>query len=1086
MYSIKNSIADCSKCELLDAPSCILETNCKDDLTKVDVIFIAENPGKDEVVKEVPLIGKAGQTFRTYFNKYDLNKMNYLITNTVLCQTILPDGTTGNPNEETIDLCKVNCFHIIETCKPKLIVLLGTSPMNAFGLAKSGITNLRGQFFKWKDFDVFLTIHPSFVNRQRSFEEKFAEDMRKVSEFLGAEKKEESKDTSIHEKGVWKYKIPEHFYTNEYRLVDVQFINKTNESLYIFRDKNNKKVYHKESDDYYCYQAPKNIEARKIVKFDDLNLVKVPYKQKSKLDPTITYEGDIKLSVKRAMDYFILNKEEAPIVNLNTMFLDIEIYSTDASFPDPTQALHPIVILTYYYHGKYVTYVLDHKVLFKNSTQVIKQSSNSNIIVCKNEKELVNNFLKDLKELEPDIITGWNVINFDLAYIFNRMKKLGIVQQLLSKFGDAFIDAETSYASITGLTILDQLVLYREFELTRRENYRLGTIAQIELKKEKLDSGEPFNKKFERDINDALEYNIRDVNICVELEEGDGGKVKGKKHIALQNELKNICKSSFRGSASPFGRIDSLSISYLKEKGFASRNSDHGTSTKFEGAFVKEPIVGLNDWIVDFDFASLYPSLILTYNIGLNTFVAKLKETEHAYYYHYDKSKLPEKITLILDPTYSKKEIEVSREDLIKKIEDEKSILTISGCIFKNHEKELSFYSEILDLLLSSRKVYKNKMFEAKEAGDESARLLYNTRQQVYKILANAMYGVLGNASFRFFDRDCGRSVTLSGQEAIKTSILEGNNYVNKIKTGKLQNVPKLEVSEMYGDLTRKTPYIITGDTDSLFATYNDIVDRKKSREEIIQDVNKWNEEIENYLNKTIIPPIVTSKNVDIKKNRLALKNELVIDRGLFLAKKRYALHVIAQEKKSTDDMDSKGVEIKRSDFPSYTKKCLSELLDMLLRSEKISLNKINEYIKIKEKEITSKISEGDKTVARPVSFTMEEEEYKKIPQGVIGMQNWNNLMYDIFRVGSRGYLYKISGIDFEKAPKEVIEKYNKEFVAKGKSLDIIVVPDEEAKLPSYFIPDRKAMIQFAWTDRYNLLLEPIMEVKRKQEVLTF
>jgi len=1086
MFSIKSSIADCSKCKLLDQPSCILETNCENDLTKVDVIFIAENPGKEEVKTGTPLIGKAGQTFRKYFKKHGIDKLNYLLTNTVLCQTILDDGTTGNPDEDTIELCKVNCFNIIETCKPKLVVLLGTSPMSAFGIGKAGITNIRGQFFKWKEFDVLLTVHPSFVNRNRTFEEKFDEDIRKVSEFFGAKEVLLNTNTDSKEKGVWHYKIPEQYYTDKFRLVDVHFISKTNECVYMFRDEKNNKVYHKTNDDYYCYQAPKEIEARKIVKFDDLNRIKLPYRQKKMLDPTITYEGDIKLSVKRAMDYFILNKEEAKVIDFNVMFLDIEVYTHDDKFPEAEEANYPIVILSYYYHGEYIVYVIDHKEIIKNSTQVIKQSQNAKIIVCKNENELVNNFIRDMRSLQPDILTGWNVINFDLAYLFNRMKKLGIQQQTLSPLNDAYIESESGYASVSGLTILDQLMLYKEFEMTKRENYRLGTIAKIELNKEKLDSGEPFAKKYVRDINEAIEYNIRDVNICVELEEGNGKELKGKKHIALQNELKNICKTTFRGSASPFGRIDSLSISYLKEKGFAAKNSEHGSSTKFEGAFVKAPIVGINDWIVDFDFASLYPSLILTYNIGINTLLAKMKITDHAYYFHYDRDKLPDVIPLILDPTFAKTEVVVRKEDLIKRIEDEKSILTISGCLFKNHDSELSFYSEILDLLLSSRKVYKNKMFEAKQAKDESARLLYNTRQQVYKILANAMYGVLGNASFRFFDRDCGRSVTLSGQEAIKAAILEGNSYVGKIKTGIKETVEKLTVQEMYGDVVRKTPYIITGDTDSLFATYNNVVDRNKSKEDILKDVTKWNEEIETFLNKIIIPPIVTMKNVDIKRNRLALKNELVIRRGLFLAKKRYALHVIEQEKKPTDEMTAMGVEIKRSDFPSYTKECLRELLDIILKTEKISISRINEYVNGKEKEFVTRIMSGNKTISRPVSFTKDEEDYKRIPPGVIAMQNWNNLVYDIFRQGSRGYLYKIAAIDLDKAPKDVVERYNKEFIAKGKKLEIIAVPDEESKLPDYFIPDRKAMLTFSWTDRYNLLLEPIMEVKKKNEVLTF
>ena len=106
MYSIKDSFSNCSSCDLFDAPSCILDTNCKRDLSQVDVVFIAENPGKDEVKKEIPLVGKAGQMFRKYFKKYGIDKMKYLLTNTVLCQTLLPDGKTGNPTSEVIELCK--------------------------------------------------------------------------------------------------------------------------------------------------------------------------------------------------------------------------------------------------------------------------------------------------------------------------------------------------------------------------------------------------------------------------------------------------------------------------------------------------------------------------------------------------------------------------------------------------------------------------------------------------------------------------------------------------------------------------------------------------------------------------------------------------------------------------------------------------------------------------------------------------------------------------------------------------------------------------------------------------------------------
>ena len=150
MFSIKKSFANCLECDLLNCPSCILETNCEKDLSKVDIIFIAENPAQSEVKSEVPLIGRSGQTFRKFFKKFKLDKLNYLITNVVLCQTINPDGTTGNPTDDVIEKCKVNCMKLIEVCNPKLVVLLGTSPMKAFDIAKSGITKIHGNVLKWK------------------------------------------------------------------------------------------------------------------------------------------------------------------------------------------------------------------------------------------------------------------------------------------------------------------------------------------------------------------------------------------------------------------------------------------------------------------------------------------------------------------------------------------------------------------------------------------------------------------------------------------------------------------------------------------------------------------------------------------------------------------------------------------------------------------------------------------------------------------------------------------------------------------------------------------------------------------------
>lgn len=1067
MYSIKSSFADCLSCQLLDAPSCILETNSPDNLEAVDVVFISENPGKNEIERDppTPLVGKAGQTFRKYFDKYVKKNFKWLLTNTVLCATINEDGTTGNPDKETIERCKENCFAIIEACKPKLIVLMGTTPMSAFGIAESGITTMRGNVYKWRNYDVFIMLHPSFINRQRSYEERFMEDIKKIPELLGLDLKEVEKiDLKNAKTGIHYYKIPDKFYTSEYKLIDVQFLNMSNEVLYIFRDRDNKKIYHKENDDYYCYQLKDNTQIKKVLPYDNLIQVKVPYRQKMTLDSSKTYEGDLKITVKHAMDYYLQKTEEEPDLPANVMFIDIETYSESmAALSTAEEAENPIAMLTYMYGDSCVTYVVDPKFFVKTDTQKIDLKDG--IIICKNEKELLTKFSTDLKKIDPDIITGWNSNYFDMPYILNRMKKVGMSQSSLSRFNQISIEMFHGYVDIAGMICLDMMDLYKSFVQNKKESYSLNAISMDELKRGKTESGSMFSNVYREDINRSIVYNINDVDLLKAL----NAKLR---HIQLQDELKKICKASYRAAKNSMGQLDSLIVSFLKEKGLSSKNTEvQEKSEKFEGAYVKEPMTGLHNYICDFDFASLYPSIIMTLNIGVNTFCMKLKDYKMGYDFVYHRDKLPGEIDIIVDPINKNQEFKVKTEDLIKKVESENLTYSINGCFFKKSEQ--SFYSGVLSGLLSSRKVYKKKMFEAKEKGEDARKELYNIRQLVYKVLANALYGVLGNNAFRFFNIDCARSITLTGQEMIKTAILEANNYIESFKpSGKYVKPQELSSDEMYGEMDRPTPNVITGDTDSLFATFKHVIDKKKDLD--INEVQGYCDKLQSFLNNQIISEIISKHNIDNEMNKLELKNELIIERGLFVSKKHYVVNVVSQEGVKTDEMVVMGLDTKRSDYPRYTKECLKELFDIILKTKNFSLSKINQYVKGKEKEFVEKISAGDKTIARPVSWGKKLKDYKSVPQGVKAMMNWNDLMYNIHNVGSKGYLFHVQGIDFDNAPKEVIENYNKNFLAKGKKLDVIAVPEDEDGLPKFLYPNVTEMVKFSWKDRYNILLEPM------------
>jgi len=1082
LISIKHSFANCSVCSLLEKPSCILETNCKDDISKVDVVFVAENPGKQEIKTGIPLIGKSGKTFRKYFNKYGIDKLNYLLTNVVLCQTLNDDGTTGNPDDDVIERCKVNCMSLIKACNPKLVVLMGGSSMSAFGVAKAGITNIHGRMTTWEGFKTIVIVHPSFVNRNSAvWDPKFENAMEDIANILKGKKTAEHHSAEIQSvgKGIHRYKIPEQFYTNKFRLIDVQFLTRTKTVLYIFRDEYNNKIFHKETDDYFCYQIPEGIPAKKIVPYDQLKQISIKYKDRYDLDPEITYEGDVKITTKHAMDYYHYNQGECAKKEDNVMFFDIEIDTGDERmFPQPKEALFPINMLTTILNGVTTCYVVDNK------TEPLKKMEDVVYKVFDNEKTFLHTFIKDYKKAEPDFLAGWNCISFDLEYIFNRLPQIGLTQEMFTKFKEFYVDGDKYVCHIPGSVAIDQDFLYKTFTFTKMENYKLGFIAAHELDGyTKLDLPLPFNEMYWKMFNLTVEYNIRDTVLLKKLDD----KLA---HINLLNELKVICNTSF-DSVSSFGQIDTLIVSYLKNKGFASKNSDpHIKKEKYPGAYVHQPIPGAYNWLTDFDFKSLYPSIMITYNIGVNSYVMKLKKPELGYDLAYHPDKLPEKIEVYVDPLYENKLITCTKEELLNKIKEKNLVTTINGCFFKPHKEELSIFGEVVDMLMVSRTNYKNQMFDAIEAKDEDNKKFFYTRQLVYKVLANTLYGVVAMKMFRFFDVSLAAAITLSGQEALKTSIIEGDAYMRHLDTCNPYVSPKqLTMKEMYSKEMpeRGNEYIVTGDTDSIFCMFGGF--NKKKHEITVDNIRKWCDRIETFLNDDKIIEVVKKHHVDMDYNRMKLKNELVISRGLFLAKKRYAIRVINQEGKSVDEINYMGVEIKRSDFPRKSKEFLKELTELILKSEKFKLSKTIQYVKRKEREFKEFIMNGDKSIAKPVTYGKKLEDYKIVPQGVKAMEAFNQIMYPIHVQGNKAYMYWVRGIDFDKITnideREKIRLKYEKYIAAGNKLEVLAIPDEEKRLPSFFVPDLKAALKFTFEDRHQLMLKPLTDIRQVLDVLT-
>lgn len=1077
--SIKKSLADCLSCPLLSCDSCIAETNCMDDLSKVDVVFVAENPGKKEVEDMVPLVGRSGKIFRIFFNRLGLDKVNYLITNTVLCQTLNPDGTTGNPEPDVIERCKVNAMEIIKFCKPKLVVLLGASPMNAFGISKAGITDLSGKYYEWEGFKVFLTVHPSYVNRNKeTWMPIYEEHFKRIVDFMSGTKSSDKQKFQKRKKGIFHYDIPEEFYTDKYRLVDVQEINRTKEVLYIFRDSDNNKVYHRAPQNFVCYQAESAESAKKIMPYDKLYQVFMDYRDRFTVDSTVTYESDVRLTTKHAMDYYHFNKGECPISLWNMFFFDIEVDTGDKQvFPFAADAEYPINMITAKYNGRKVTFVVPHT---KNGQKLEDERfTETEIKRCKDEKILITNFIRFFKECDPDFITGWNAIPYDLFYLFNRLPRLGMDVGMMSKFREFFVDGEKSICNLVGTVALDQLALYKKFTFTKLETYALGYVGMHELKKDKLQLPLPFNEMYWKMLNETVAYNIRDVDLIDELE----GKLG---HIKLLNEIRKTCTTAYEAGSTSSGQIDSLCISFLRERGKASKNTRQKIKEDYPGAFVLPPKPGIYDWFVDFDFASLYPNVIKTYNLGIDTFVMKTKDPHMGYNIVHEPASVPDEIEVIVDPLNEPKEYKVSKGDIFEKIEKENLTVTINGCFFLGHGHKISELSQIVSSILDTRKVYKGKMFEAIDNNQKDKENYYYTRQLVYKVLANTLYGVVATKSFRFFDISIASAITLGGQEALKHSIIAGDALMDSLNTGKEYEPPKpLTKDEYYAaKLPDRDPkYIITGDTDSIFCCFRDFKDKS------VDKIGEHCITIQDFLNGTIMTQLAERHNISPEFNSLELKNELICSRGLFLAKKHYVIRIIKNEGSDVDKISYMGVAVKRSDYPSQTKDFLKELLDIVMKDEKFSMAKVMKFIQGNRGKFRKNIVAADKTLARPVSWNKRMEDYKSVPQGVRAMLAWNNIMYNVHQKGSRAYMYWIKGLDYAKAPQDVIERYeNHVSTMKAKTkknpLTVIAIPDNEEKLPDYFIVDVDSSIKFTFDDRYNLMLEPIFSVRTANQVL--
>ena len=521
-------------------------------------------------------------------------------------------------------------------------------------------------------------------------------------------------------------------------------------------------------------------------------------------------------------------------------------------------------------------------------------------VQCNDEYDMLQHFITYWSANPPEVVTGWNCQLYDIAYLAKRITRvLGEKScKKLSPWGlvtheEIYLQgrAHTVY-DIGGVTVLDYLDLYRKFTYKAQESYKLDYIGEVELGKKKLDHSEfdTFKDFYTKAWNKFVDYNIQDVRLVDALEEK-------MKLIELAVTMAFDAKVNFTDVFYQVRMWDMIIYNDLKRKGIViPPKKDESKSEKYAGAYVKEPIPGIYDWVVSFDLNSLYPHLIMQYNISPET---------------------------LLDERYPN----VSVDKLLNEEVDLSGLdgVTVcpNGAMFTTEKQ--GFLPKLMDKIYSERVVFKKKMIKAKKAYEKNPSKELereisrcNNIQMAKKIQLNSAYGAIGNNYFRYYKLENAEAITLGGQFSIRWIENRMNNYMNKLLK------------------TKDVDYVIASDTDSIYLHMGPLVEtvykgREKTTEGIVSFLDKiCDVEFEKYISGSYE---ALANYVNAYEQKMFMKRETIAERGIWTAKKRYILNAwdIEGVRFAEPKLKIMGIEAVKSSTPAPCREMIKKALKIIM-----------------------------------------------------------------------------------------------------------------------------------------------------------
>ena len=548
-------------------------------------------------------------------------------------------------------------------------------------------------------------------------------------------------------------------------------------------------------------------------------------------------------------------------------------------------------------------------------------------VKCKTENELLMQFMVFWTKNYPDVITGWNTKFFDLPYLMNRIRHLH-GDKVINKLSPwKLIQREeievrgkpqTIY-DLYGIVMLDYLDLYRQYIPQRPESYKLDHIGEIELGENKNENPyETFKEFYEKDFQKFVDYNIQDVEIVDKLED----KLR---LIDLALTIAYESKVNYDDIFSQVRLWDTLIANHLMTKKICvPPREDQVKETKYVGAYVKEPRVGLYKWVVSFDINSLYPHIIIQYNIS------------------------PEKIIGVKSSGVSVDRMLEGRTPL-EYLETDGACITPNGALFKTDSQ--GFLPEMMETMYKERVIYKNKMLDAKkrlqktkDASIEKEISRYHNIQWARKIALNSAYGAIGNQYFRYYDVRQASGITTAGQFIIRFIENKMNEYLNN-------------VMQTQG----KTDYVVASDTDSIYVVLDKLVEKTcqgKTDDQIVNFLNKvCDNKLEPYIEKCFDD---LSRYTNAYKNAMVMKREVISNKAIWVAKKRYMMNVLDEEgvRLAKPKLKIMGIEAVKSSTPQVCRGKIKEAINIIMTKDEKSLQDFirefkQEYFKLSAEQVS-------------------------------------------------------------------------------------------------------------------------------------